>query len=135
MELVAFAGQRLAPSKDAPVAATVEGMQAFAADLYRIAASPEKNLVFSPLSIEYAFAMLRAGAAGTSAQQLDKAFGFPPEVAAAVNALTAGLVTDKASPLPSPRPEGAKPEGERHPPPTDPILAVSNALFAQRGYA
>lgn len=134
LEPVAYAGTRLPPAKGAPVAATVEGMQSFAADLYRIAASPNENLVFSPLSIEYAFAMLRAGAAGNSAKQLDDTFGFPIELAAAFNALTANLVTDQAPPPPTPPPAGDKPEGRDYPRPSAPVLAVSNGLFAQRGY-
>ncbi|MGQ0847465.1 MAG: serpin family protein [Sporichthyaceae bacterium] len=133
LEFVAFAGQRLAPAKDAPVDQAVAGMRAFAADLYRIAANPRENLVFSPLSVEYAFAMLRAGAAGNTAGQLDATFGFPPEIAAAVNALTNRLVTDTAPP---PTPVVAdRPEARDFPAPEPPVLAVSNALFTQRGYA
>lgn len=132
--LVAFDGKRVAPDRNAPVGATVEGMQAFAADLYRIVAAPGENLVFSPLSIEYAFAMLRAGAAGNSATELDRTFGFPPEIAAAVNALTDRLVTDQVPPAPA-APPADKPEADRYPDPKPPVLTISNALFTQRGYA
>src|SRR5581483_4508471 len=70
-------------SKNAPVAATVAGLNDFATRFYAAAATPGQNFVFSPLSIGYAFAMLRAGAKGGTAAQLDKVFGFPADVAAA----------------------------------------------------
>ena len=36
-----------------------------------------QNSVISPVSIVYAFAMARAGAAGGTAEQLDRVLGFP----------------------------------------------------------
>ena len=44
-------------------------------------------------------------------------------------------MTDEAPPLPAPPPAGEKPEGQEYPPPSAPVLTVSNALFTQRGYA
>src|SRR5205823_2694949 len=83
----------------APVADTVAGLDAFAAAFWKAAAQPGQNLVFSPLSIGYAFAMLRAGAKAATAAQIDKAFGFPTGVAEAFNALTKGLITSTAPPV------------------------------------
>jgi serpin B len=127
-QVVQVAGvSRLAPPADAPVGAVVTGMDAFAAQLFK-AAKPDGNLVFSPLSIAYAFAMLRVGANGTSADELDQAFGFPAGFAAAFNALSQALITGgPATPPPAP------PTGEVNPPPAPPVLAIANGLFTQQG--
>ncbi len=127
-QVVQAAGvSRLAPPADAPVGPVVTGMDAFAAQLYK-AAKPDGNLVFSPLSIAYAFAMLRVGANGTSAEEIDKAFGFPAGFATAFNTLTSALVTGgPATPAPAP------PTGEENPPPAPPVLAIANGLFTQQG--
>lgn len=121
---------RAQPGKGAPVAETVAGMSEFAAALYTVAADPKANVVFSPLSIAYAFAMARAGAKGETAAQLDEAFGFPGGLDAAFNALTTGLASASAPPVP-PTPDG---EVEQDPPPAPPILTLANALFVQGGY-
>jgi serpin B len=114
--------------------ATVAGLEAFAANFYRQAAQPGQNFVFSPLSVGYAFAMLRAGAGGNTAAQLDHAFGFPPGVDAAFQALTAGLVTTTAPPVASGGPSAPRPTLEADPPPSRPVLTIANAMFAQQGY-
>lgn len=116
--------------KGAPVDATVTGMNEFALALYKAAAKPEENFVFSPLSIAFAFAMARAGAKGETAQQLDRLFGFPHGRDAAFNKLTGALATASAPPLPSPTPGKKK----RDPKPAPPILTLANALFVQNGY-
>jgi serpin B len=113
----------------APVADTVAGLDAFAAAFYKAAAKPGQNLVFSPVSIGYAFAMLRAGAKGDTAAQIDKAFGFPVGVAQAFNALTEGLITSTAPPEAAPQPSA-----DSDPPPAPPVVTIANALFAQQGY-
>ncbi|WP_019872879.1 serpin family protein [Sporichthya polymorpha] len=119
---------RLAPAADAPVGPVVSGLDAFAAELFH-ATKAKENLVFSPLSIAYAFAMLRVGANGTSAAELDGAFGLPAGFAAAFNALTQALVTEgPATPPPAP------PTGEGNPPPSAPTLQIANGLFTQRGF-
>ena len=121
---------RVAPADGAPVGKTVAGMNEFASALYKVAAKPDENVVFSPLSIAFAFAMVRAGAKGETAQQLDEAFGFPAGLDAAFNALTNGLATASAPPA-APAPTG---EVDQDPPPAPPILTLANALFLQNGY-
>ncbi|HZE66272.1 MAG TPA: serpin family protein [Sporichthyaceae bacterium] len=125
----AAAMHRVAPSADAPVAATVAGINQFAIDLYRVGAKPGDNFVFSPLSVAYAFGMLRAGAKGETGDQIDKAFGFPAGVAEAFNALTKGLVTSTAPPQASPQPSA-----NSIPAPAPPVLTIANSLFVQTGY-
>jgi serpin B len=120
---------RATPGATAPVTDTVAGLEAFAAAFWKAAQQPGQNLVFSPLSIGYAFAMLDAGAKGPTAAQLDKAFGFPSGVAEAFNALTTGLVTSTAPPVAS-----AQPSADSDPPPAPPVLTIANTLFAQSGY-
>lgn len=51
------------------------------ADLHRIVATPESNLIVSPASISMAFAMLHAGARGASASELARAFHWPDDPA------------------------------------------------------
>lgn len=127
--LAAPGATRAEPAADAPVDEAVAGMNAFAAELYR-AADVDDNLVFSPLSIAYAFAMLRAGANGNTAAELDEAFGFPPGVAEAFNALSGQLVAGEVPPA-NP---GPAPEATEDPAPSEPVLAIANALFTQAGY-
>lgn len=121
---------RVAPADGAPVDETVAGMNEFAAALYKVAAKPNENVVFSPLSIAFAFAMVRAGAKGETAKQIDEAFDFPAGLDAAFNALTNGLATASAPPV-APVPTG---EVDQDPPPAPPILTLANALFLQDGY-
>lgn len=94
----------------APVAEVVDGMRGFALQL---AATQPGNVVFSPMSIATAFAMVEAGAAGTTAASIARVFGLPdqPEVHEALNALTTAL------------------------PPRSPnvTLDVANAIWAQQG--
>jgi serpin B len=118
---------RVAPGADAPVDATVAGLESFATAFYAAAAQKGENFVFSPLSVAYAFAMLQEGAKGETKTQIDKAFGFPEGVAEAFNALTKGLVTSTAPPV-------AKPSTDAYPPPAKPVLTIANAVFAQSGY-
>ncbi|MFB3892861.1 MAG: serpin family protein [Phycisphaerae bacterium] len=73
----ALAGLSPAAAKDAPatqpadVATAVEGINAFAADLYsRLAADEKGNIFFSPASIDTALAMTYAGARGQTARQM-----------------------------------------------------------------
>jgi serpin B len=120
---------RATPGATAPVADTVAGLEAFAAAFWNVAAKRNENLVFSPLSIGYAFAMLDAGAKGKTAAQIDKAFGFPSGVAEAFNALTTGLITSTAPPEVTPAPSA-----DSDPPPAPPVLTIANTLFAQLGY-
>ncbi len=109
-------------------AAAVDGMTQFAIDFHRVAAQPGKNTVFSPLSIAYAFAMLRAGARGATADQLDATFGLPSDVHAALAELRAKFVTGETPPV-----KKDPPKGERPPPESD-ILTIANGLFTLPGY-
>jgi serpin B len=121
---------RLPAGADAPVDAAVAGLDRFA-DQFRAAAFQRgENAVFSPLSIGYAFAMLRAAAAGPTAAQLDRLFGFPTTgVHQAYNALTGRIVTAGGPP---PR---ATPGATRDPdrPPAPPVVAIANGLFVRSG--
>ena len=109
----------------------VDGTAAFGHDLYVEAAKASGNIVFSPLSIEVALAMARAGAGGTTASEIDAVMHFPADQRdAAVNALTRALATrDTAPPLASPaasRTAGA--------PAQDPIVTIANGMFVQQGF-
>jgi serpin B len=126
---VTTAAPSVSAAVDAPIDATVAGLESFATAFYAVAAQQGANFVFSPLSVAYAFAMLQEGAKGETKTQIDKAFGFPDGVAGAFNALTKGLVTSTAPPVASP-----KPSAHSDPPPTKPVLTIANALFAKAGY-
>jgi len=63
-------------ASEADVAATVEGNNAFAFDLYAKLRGQEGNLVFSPYSISTALAMTYAGARGKTAGQMEKVLHF-----------------------------------------------------------
>ena len=63
-----------APEGD--VASAVEGMNAFALDLYARLREEKGNLVFSPYSISTALAMTYAGARGETAAQMEKTLHF-----------------------------------------------------------
>ena len=110
-------------------AALVAGINTFGHDLYAQAATGG-NVVVSPLSIEMALSMARAGAGGTTATEIDAAMHFPSAGRdAQMNALTHDLATqDTAPPVQSPA-------ASRDPnaPPAAPILTIANGLFAQLG--
>ena len=74
--------------------------------------SPSGNLVYSPASLAIAFAMVREGAAGAAAQQIDTAVGLPANRSAAFNALLASLQDPGAGN----------------------VLSLGDAIFTQRGY-
>ncbi len=111
-------------------ATLVEGINAFGHDLYAQAATGG-NVVISPLSIEVALSMARAGAGGTTAAEIDAAMHFPSTGRdAQMNALTHDLATqDTAPPLPSPAASR-----DANAPPAAPILTIANALFVQQGF-
>lgn len=115
---------RSRPSADTPVEQTVAGIAELGHALARMKAAPDTNVVVSPLSIAYAFAMVRGGAGGETAAQLDEVFGFPAEGPhAAFNALTYDLVsTDEPAPV-------ATGERDAQDPPQPPIVAIANQLF------
>ena len=113
------------PAPGSPVADAALGV----ADLgYRLATSAypqDRNVVLSPLSIAVAFAMVRAGAGGSTAAQLDRVFGFPATgVHDAFNAITRQVVTAQVPPARPADPHDAGP----------PVVCLGNALFPQHGY-
>ena len=111
--------------------ALVEGINAFGHDLYAQAATGG-NVVISPLSIEVALSMARAGAGGTTAAEIDAAMHFPSTARdAQMNALTRGLATQASAP-PLPAPAASRDAGA---PPAAPIVTIANALFVQQGFA
>jgi serpin B len=81
-----------APVGDA--APAVRSISAFAGDLYAaLVQGGDENLVFSPASIMLALAMARAGAAGTTASEMDDALHLddPEAIHHALNALARAL--------------------------------------------
>jgi serine protease inhibitor len=106
---------RATPTETAAAAEAAAGMQAFAHRL--LSEHPElfggPNAVVSSASIGTAFAMLRAGAMGETAAQIDDVLGFPSSgLGSACNFLTERWTT--------PRQDG-------------PELSVANELFFQEG--
>jgi len=121
---------RVVPPADAPVSAVTQGVTAFGYELGKVDVAPTENWVVSPASIAYGFAMARAGAAGETAAEIDRVFGFPQTgVHEAFNAITRQVVTDELPP--------AKSAGEtRQPGPSKPpVVCVANALFPKAGLA
>lgn len=121
--------RREQPRADAPVGSTAEGMSVFGYDLVRTLERPTANAVVSPLSIAYAFGMVRAGAAGETAAQLDRVLGFPDGLHPALNAIGRAAITTDQAPPPDP---GAKRDPDD--PPAPPVVAIANALFANVGF-
>lgn len=116
------------------LAGVVAGIRAFGNRLHGVTASTEANWTASPLSIDVAFGMLRAGCRGSSGQQVDGTFGFAHSAApegsphAALNALTGSVVTTE----PVARNRSSSTPAERVP---APIVAVANGLFLDRAFA
>ena len=107
----------------------VAGINAFGHDLYA-QAETGGNVVVSPLSIEVALSMARAGAAGPTAAEIDATMHFPTTGRdAQMNALTRALATQDAAP------PVQSPAASRDPnaPPAAPILTIANGLFVQKG--
>lgn len=130
LKLVAAQGvERRVPPKGTPVAPTVAGMTAFGHALLGVAGSPRENFVASPASIAFAFGMVRAGARGTSATQIDQALGFPSSGPhAALNALTRSIGTVGEAP---PKDRGTRDAGEASKPP---VVSIANGVFAQQDF-
>lgn len=129
-ELVSAAGvDRVPPPADAPVAASVDGLAAFGHRVLQAAAAPGANFVASPLSIALAFSMVRSGAGGTTAKELDAVFGFPASGRdQAYNAISGQLATVDIPP----KPKGGQRDGsaKRNPP----VVSIGNALFPQHDF-
>jgi serpin B len=98
-ELKATGVQQEAARADAPVGEAAQGMRQFGYDLMG-ADDVSGNEVISPLSLSIAFAMLREGARGETAQQIDDVLGFPADGRAdAYNALLHDLASLRAKDL------------------------------------
>ena len=68
--------REIVPVGQAPgLAGVVAGMRTFGAQLHAVAATSGANFTASPLSIALATGMLRAGARGTTASQIDHLLG------------------------------------------------------------
>jgi len=65
------------PTAEGTADTPADAVNAFAADLYHELAGSEENLVFSPLSISAALAMVYAGAEEETAAQMAKVLHFP----------------------------------------------------------
>ena len=106
-------------------AAAADAINAFSLELYAHLASQRGNIVISPASIAIALSMARAGAVGTTADQMDKVLHDlgSGALADAANALDAGLAARNGS-----FPDAG---GEAH----DVALRIANAVFTQRGMA
>jgi len=103
-------------------AAAAEAINAFGLALYARMASEPGNLVLSPASVAIALSMARAGARGTTADEMDAVLhGLgSDELAEADNALDAALASRNGT--------FEDATGEEH----DVTLRIANALFAQR---
>jgi serpin B len=116
---------RAMPSGTAPVSTVAAGMAQLG---LRLGQAGTGNWVVSPASIAYAFAMVRGGARGATADEIDTAFGFPPSgLPEAFNAITRAVVTADVPPPPDRNPR--KP-GEVRPT----AMCVSDAVFPAAGY-
>ncbi|MDQ3627834.1 MAG: serpin family protein [Actinomycetota bacterium] len=106
---------RAEPPAGARTDGAAVGIAAFGHDLLE-QLPPGENVAISPASISTAFAMLRPGAGGATARQIDDVLHFPADgLGPAYNALTRGWETGE--PISK----------------SDPELAVANALWAQDG--
>lgn len=104
--------------------ASADAVNAFGLDLYRrVAAGESGNLVQSPTSIAIALAMARAGARGSTADEMDAVLhGLGADAAAAGLAALDSALNARTGRFPDM-------SGERH----DVALRMVNAPFAQRG--
>jgi serpin B len=129
--VVARGVAREAPVSSAPTATVTASIGTFGHALAAATVRPGVNWVTSPLSIACAFAMARAGAAKTTASQLDATFGYPGTGRdEAFNAITRQLVTTDVPPKPS----GVAPSHSPGDRPAPPIVCLGNALFPQHGF-
>ena len=86
--------ERAAPPADAPIAEVAVGIARVGHDLAE--GSTTTNFVCSPLSLAFAFAMVRAGAGGETAEEIDRVLGFPESgTHEAFNAISAAAATDR----------------------------------------
>jgi len=115
---VAFVG---APSADVDELAIARAGAMSRLGTELVATKPGENMVVSPVSVLLAFAMLREGASGQTADELDAMFAFDPaepgEAIATLRANLAGFDGDVSL-------------VDSEEPPAEPLLHVADALFA-----
>jgi len=109
------------------VHAVVAGVDSFTGDLATSIARPGVNAVFSPLSISTALSLVRVGARGQTATEIDRVAHFPAAGRdTAFASLLRGLVTtSSAPPVPT-----ASPSSSTGAPPK-PVVAIADGVFAQ----
>ncbi|HEU4527240.1 MAG TPA: serpin family protein [Actinomycetota bacterium] len=113
--------------------ALVDGMTRFGAELFDEVAEPGANVVLSPTSIAMVFGMARAGAEGTTAQEIDGVLHFPADdrtTHMSFNALDRALAEAAPEELRSPDPQAKRAPGEESPP----ALEIANGVFPQVGF-
>jgi serine protease inhibitor len=112
-----------APASTADAQAAASGINAFGLELLRRLASEDENAVISPASIALALGMARAGARGTTADEMDAVLHdiAAPENAAWLNGLGQALADRDLSITDA--------DGNIH----SVTLRIANAPFAQRG--
>ncbi|MFN2557959.1 MAG: serpin family protein [Nitriliruptorales bacterium] len=128
-QLLTAAVDRADP-EGADVPGLVGGMTRFGVELFRQVAKPDSNVVVSPTSIAWAFGMARAGARGTTAQEIDNVLRFSPDAAtthASFNVLDRLLAEATPAQLPAPEPEATRSWQDRQPP----ALEIANGVFPQ----
>lgn len=92
-----IASPGLVPAGEPGEGGFTDGNTAFACDLYKAVATGKGggaeggNVFFSPYSISTAFGMLRAGARGPTAEQVDKVFHFPADAGPSFRTLVAAF--------------------------------------------
>ncbi|MBI5157635.1 MAG: serpin family protein [Acidimicrobiia bacterium] len=119
--------REVSTAPDADLAAVSAAEQAFAAELYRVLAADEGNLVVSPLSIHVALAMALGGAAGDTAAEMTEALEVagidPGALHGALNALDAALESRNRIEPPI---DGREQQVQ---------ISVVNSLWGQDGFA
>lgn len=122
-----------AETDGADLDALVGGMTRFGIELFDQVAEPSANVVLSPTSIAMVFGMARAGAAGTTAEEIDRVLHFPggaETTHVSFNALDRLLAEAAPEGLRSPDPEATRDPGEESPP----ALEIANGVFPQVGF-
>jgi serine protease inhibitor len=113
--------------------ALVDGMTRFGVELFDQVAEPGANVVLSPTSISLVFGMARAGAAGTTAEEIDGVLHFPTDAQTthvSFNALDRALSEAAPEELRSPDLEAKREPGQESPP----ALEIANGVFPQVGF-
>jgi len=119
---LAMANVGRAPATEADARAAADAVNAFGLDMYRQLTADGQNLVFSPASVALALGMARAGARGTTADEMDAVMHqvASDEHAAWLNALDLALA-ERSGRFPD-----ASDEMQ------DVTLGIANTTFAQQ---